>query len=289
MVLSMTGFGKASEDFADKSVTVEVKSLNSKQFDLSLRIPSVYREKEMEIRSEVQKLLDRGKIDLAINVENRNETPSAVINQPVATEYGRQIKNLADSLGEKSFDLIGIIMRMPDVFKNERKELSDEEWNQVWKVCVKAIDKMIEFRKTEGKSLESEFKKRVGLIQELAAEVDKLDAARTQNIRDRIKNNLADVIPVEKIDQNRFEQELIFYLEKLDITEEKVRLKTHCEYFLNTMKEPACGRKLNFISQEMGREINTIGSKANDAPIQKLVVQMKDELERIKEQSMNVL
>ncbi len=288
-MLSMTGFGKASEDFGDKTITVEIKSLNSKQFDLNLRLSSFYREKEMELRSEMQKLLDRGKVDLNINVEYRAENPSAVINEPVAKAYGEQIKKLATDLNEKSFDLIGTVMRLPDVFKQERRELSEDEWKQVWKTIEKAIARLNEFRKTEGASLENEFKKRIAIISQLLSETEKLDMARIQNIRDRIKNNLAEVIPIDKIDQNRFEQELIFYIEKLDITEEKVRLKTHLDYFLKTMSEPACGRKLNFISQEIGREINTIGSKANDAPIQKLVVQMKDELERIKEQSMNVL
>ncbi|MBC7864655.1 MAG: YicC family protein [Bacteroidia bacterium] len=288
MILSMTGFGKATEDFADKTVSVEIKSLNSKQLDLNLRLSSFFREKEMELRTEIQHLLDRGKVDLSIQVDYKTDEPSAVINSAMAENYFKQIDALAKKMNSKT-DVMGHVLRLPDVFKQEKKELTDEEWKQVWATCQKAIAKLITFRQTEGKTLEQEFTKRINLIAGCLTEVEKSDAARLENVRNRIKNNLDELIPQDKIDKNRFEQELIFYMEKLDITEEKVRLKTHLDYFLNTMKEPGCGRKLNFISQEIGREINTIGSKANDATVQKIVVQMKDELEKIKEQSMNVL
>jgi uncharacterized protein (TIGR00255 family) len=288
MILSMTGFGKAVEDFQDKTVSVEVKSLNSKQLDLNLRLSSYFREKEMELRSDLQGLLDRGKVDLSIQVEYKTGQASVTVDQELAENYFRQIEALAKKMGSQT-DIMGHVLKMPDVFRQERRELSAEEWTQVWKTIEKAIAKLVEFRKAEGKTLEVEFKKRIDMIRQCLLEVENADKPRIENIRNRIKNSLEEVIPSEKIDNNRFEQELIFYMEKLDITEEKVRLKSHLDYFLKTMKEPSCGRKLNFISQEIGREINTIGSKANDATMQKSVVQMKDELEKIKEQSMNVL
>ena len=284
----MTGFGKAVEDFSDKTISVEIKSLNSKQFDLNLRLSSLFREKEMELRSELQKVLDRGKIDLNVSVDYKNEQPSAVINLSVAENYFHQIATLSKKLNSDT-DILSQVLRMPDVMRQEKKELTDEDWKQVWNTVKKAIVKFNEFRGAEGKTLDNEFRKRIGIIEKCLSDVEKHDKPRLAHLRKRIKGNLEELVPKEKIDKNRFEQELIFYIERLDITEEKVRLKTHLDYFLKTMKEASCGRKLNFISQEIGREINTIGSKANDAVIQKIVVQMKDELEKIKEQSMNVL
>ena len=289
MLLSMTGFGKVSNDFEDKTISVEIRSLNSKQLDLNLRLPSFLREKEMDLRTELQRLLERGKVDMSVIVEYRQDAPTAVINESMVKSYAVQIGAIADQLKQPVADMMGLILRMPDVLKNERKELNESEWKQILGVCFLAVERMNQFRSREGESLSVEFKKRIGIISDLLKQIEILDAARILNVRERITKNLFDVIPQEKIDANRLEQELIFYIEKMDITEEKVRLSTHLNYFLETMKEPSCGRKLNFISQEIGREINTIGSKANDATIQKLVVQMKDELEKIKEQSMNIL
>jgi uncharacterized protein (TIGR00255 family) len=288
MLLSMTGFGKSVQDFADKTMTVEVKSLNSKQLDLNLRLSSIFREKEMELRTEIQHLLDRGKVDLSIQIDYKIEQPTATINYSLAQNYFEQINSFAKKM-KTNTDVMAHVMRLPEVFKQEKKELSEEEWKQVLDTCIQAINKLITFRKAEGKTLDTEFKKRISIINDCLLEIEKYDDSRIKNVRARIKKNLDELIPKEKIDKNRFEQELIFYMEKLDITEEKVRLKTHLEYFINTMSETSCGRKLNFISQEIGREINTIGSKANDAFMQKIVVKMKDELEKIKEQSMNVL
>jgi uncharacterized protein (TIGR00255 family) len=288
---SMTGFGKSADEIPGKKVTVEIRSLNSKQLDLNLRIPYFYKEKELELRTEIAKQLERGKVDVNVYTESTQETLPIALNKELAKTYYRELKKLSDELDENSGDLLTLALKMPDVMKAEREvvELDEAEWKLVKKVVDKAIDAFQKFRDDEGKSLSAEFSMRVSIIERLLAEVIALDAARVANIRNRIKNNLEDVIDVNKIDQNRFEQELIYYIEKLDITEEKLRLKTHLDYFISTMKEPAAGRKLGFISQEIGREINTIGSKANDAEMQKLVVQMKDELEKIKEQMLNVL
>ncbi|MFN5183977.1 MAG: YicC/YloC family endoribonuclease [Bacteroidota bacterium] len=289
MILSMTGFGKVSKEFEDKNITVEIKSLNSKQLDLNLRLPSFLREKELDLRSEIQKMLERGKIDVSVSLDYHLESPASVINHSIVKSYATQINSLSKELNQPVDDLVGLILKMPDVLKSEKRDLNEAEWKQVLETCVTATEKLNEFRKKEGASLDEEFKKRIGIIRELLKKIEILDTDRIQNIKLKISGNLNDLIPKEKIDANRLEQELIFYIEKMDITEEKVRLSTHLNYFLETMNEASCGRKLNFISQEIGREINTIGSKANDASIQKLVVQMKDELEKIKEQSMNIL
>jgi uncharacterized protein (TIGR00255 family) len=289
MIKSMTGFGKAVEEFPDKTITVEVRSLNSKQMDLSLRLASSYREKELELRAEVTRLLERGKIDLSVYVEYRTEQAAVQINKELAKVYYGKLKSLADEINESNTSLFDQVLKMPDVVKGDKKEFNEQEWSQAKSVINKAIEAMQRFRDDEGKSLETVFSANIKHIASCLEEIEKLDKPRVDSIRERIHKNLHEFVPAENIDKNRFEQELIYYLEKIDITEEKVRLKTHLDYFISTMKEPSCGRKLNFISQEIGREINTIGSKANDAPIQKLVVQMKDELEKIKEQSMNVL
>jgi uncharacterized protein (TIGR00255 family) len=289
MIQSMTGFGKASAEFSDKTITVEVRSLNSKQFDLNLRMPSILREKEIDLRTEVQRMMERGKIDLSVSFEYRTEKPAAVINKAVVKEYHRQLNEIAAETGEPQQNFLSLILTLPEALRQEKKDLNEEEWNETRKVCLHAIEKLVDFRKTEGQSLENDLRKRITEIGDLLEKIEGLDRQRIEHIRNKIKTSFAELFPPEKIDANRFEQELIFYLEKMDITEEKVRLKTHLDYFFKTMKEPTCGRKLNFISQEIGREINTIGSKANDASIQKLVVQMKDELERIKEQSLNIL
>jgi uncharacterized protein (TIGR00255 family) len=287
----MTGFGKAVNEIPGKKVTVEIRSLNSKQLDLNLRMPYFYKEKELELRTELGKQLERGKIDVSVYAESTQETLPVALNKTLAKTYYRELKSLSEELKENSNDLLGLVLKMPEVMKAEREvaELDEEEWKLVKAVVDKAIDAFQKFRDDEGSTLLKEFNSRIGIIDSLLSQVLALDSARVANIKNRIKNNISEVIDTEKIDQNRFEQELIYYIEKLDITEEKLRLKTHLDYFLATMKEPAAGRKLGFISQEIGREINTIGSKANDAGMQKLVVQMKDELEKIKEQMLNVL
>jgi uncharacterized protein (TIGR00255 family) len=288
---SMTGFGKAAGEIPGKKVTVEVRSLNSKQLDLNLRMPYFYKEKELELRNEIAKQLERGKVDVNVYTESSIEAMPIALNRELAKTYYKELRSLSDELNEDHNDLLSLALKMPDVMKAEREvvELDEEEWKLVKQVVDKAIEAFQKFRDDEGNSLLTEFNSRISIIENLLSEVISLDAARVENIKSRIKNNLSEVIDVNKIDQNRFEQELIYYIEKLDITEEKLRLKTHLDYFISTMKEPGSGRKLGFISQEIGREINTIGSKANDAGIQKLVVQMKDELEKIKEQMLNVL
>lgn len=291
MLKSMTGFGKATAEIAGKKLVVEIRSVNSKSMDLSLRLPYLYKEKELELRGEISKQLERGKVDVTIYTESLQELLPVNINKALAKTYYKELKALSEELGEHTPDLLALAMKMPDVLKAEKEvvELDDAEWNQVKLVVNQAIVGFQKFRSDEGDVLTNEFKSRIGLIAQLLSEVLKMDSSRTENIKNRIRTNLGEAIEKEKIDENRFEQELIYYIEKLDITEEKLRLKTHLDYFLATMNEPACGRKLGFISQEIGREINTIGSKANDAGIQKLVVQMKDELEKVKEQLLNVL
>lgn len=285
----MTGFGKATKEFENKTVNVEIRSLNSKNLDLSLRLSSTYRDKEHELKSEITKLLERGKVDLSVYVESKIEETPVQINTDLAKSYYNQLKQLAIELNEPTTNLMAHVLKMPDVLKSERKEPNEQDWKDIQSVIFLAVEGLNNFRSDEGKSIEKDFETRLGIIADSLEKIKEHDAARIQNIRDRIKKNLEEVVGKEKVDNNRFEQELIYYIEKLDINEEKVRLKTHLDYFIKTMKEPAGGRKLNFIGQEIGREVNTIGSKANDAEMQKLVVLMKDELEKIKEQTNNVL
>jgi len=285
----MTGFGKATKEFENKTVNVEIRSLNSKNLDLSLRLSSTYRDKEHELKSEITKLLERGKVDLSVYVESKIEETPVQINTDLAKSYYIQLKQLATELNEPSTNLMAHVLKMPDVLKSERKEPNEQDWKDIQSVIFLAVEGLNNFRLDEGKSIEKDFETRLGIIADSLDKIKEHDATRIQNIRDRIKKNLEEVVGKEKVDNNRFEQELIYYIEKLDINEEKVRLKTHLDYFIKTMKEPAGGRKLNFIGQEIGREVNTIGSKANDAEMQKLVVLMKDELEKIKEQTNNVL
>lgn len=283
----MTGFGKHVSELPDKKITVEVRSLNSKQLDLNVRIPGVYREKELELRSEVGRLVERGKVDLSIYSESTGTEKSVSINRSLALNYYNELQALGGELGEKPQDMLSIIVKMPDVLRPEKQELDENEWAGVKAAVDKALQAFNQFRDDEGRVLAKDFEERVGTIMTLLDEVIELDRQRIPSVRERLLKAVAEL--GEKIDQNRFEQELIYYIEKLDITEERLRLRTHCEYFLKTMKEASSGRKLGFITQEIGREINTIGSKANDAGIQKLVVRMKDELEKLKEQLLNVL
>jgi uncharacterized protein (TIGR00255 family) len=291
MIKSMTGFGKNVTELPGKKITIEVRSLNSKSLDLNLRMPYIYKAKELELRADISKQIERGKVDITIFTESTQESLPVAINKTLAKTYYKELKDLSAELNENTTNLLALVLKMPEVMKAEREvaDLDEAEWKQVKKAVDKAIDAFQEFRSDEGKILKKEFKTRIGIIEKLLEDVVESDAARIENVRKRIKNNIAELVDKEKIDENRFEQEIIYYIEKLDITEEKLRLKTHLDYFIKTMQEPSAGRKLGFISQEIGREINTIGSKANDAVVQKLVVQMKDELEKIKEQMLNVL
>lgn len=289
MIRSMTGFGKANAEVNDKSITVEIRSLNSKGADISLRIPSGLRNFELELRNELSKQLERGKIDLSVYIESKAVETPVEINLDLAKAYHAQLKKLAEGLNEPLENGLSQVLKFPDVMKSERKEADENEWKQI-KACInEAVAELNKFRDVEGLSLQKDFEERLAKIGACLSEIKTLDLVRINGIKERIRNNIEEVTGKSKIDENRFEQELIYYVEKLDINEEKVRLKTHLDYFMETAKENSPGRKLNFISQEIGREINTIGSKANDAQIQKLVVVMKDELEKIKEQANNVL
>lgn len=285
----MTGFGKAAKVNGTDTITVELRSVNSKGADINLRMPGTYRNYEIEIRNDLTRLLERGKVDFSLSVEKQAGEQINDLNVTLAKSYYQQLKNLAAELNEPLTDPLNTILRMPDVFKSEKKEVDESEWKQIKAVILEAVQALDAFRKTEGEALQRDFEIRLNAIAESLEQIKQLDQLRVQAIKERIKNNLYEAIGKDKVDENRLEQELIYYIEKLDINEEKVRLQTHLDYFKVTMKEPGAGRKLNFIAQEIGREINTIGSKANDAAIQKLVVLMKDELEKIKEQSNNVL
>lgn len=289
MIKSMTGFGKASLEIGEKVIVVEIRSLNSKSADISLRLPSAIRNYELEVRNELSRQLERGKIDLSINIESKKAEAPAEINLALAKTYFEQLKRLGEELGEPVKDPVSQLLKFPDILKAERKEADEKEWEQIKKAIALAVVQLNLFREAEGKSLQTDFDTRLTNIANCLEGVKQFDEKRVAGVRERITQHLHDWVAKDKVDMNRFEQELIYYLEKLDINEEKVRLSTHLNYFQDTCKEASPGRKLSFIAQEIGREINTIGSKANDAQIQKLVVQMKDELEKIKEQVNNVL
>lgn len=285
MIQSMTGFGKSVIQLPTKKITIELKSLNSKSLDLNARIPSVYREKELEMRNLIASALERGKIDFSLYIEVTGEETSSQLNEAIIRAYISQLKNVVD--GDQT-ELLKMAVRMPDALKTSREELDEKEYTSILKALKEAIEAISTFRSEEGSSLKKEFELRIGNIKSLLEDVKLMDPDRLQMVRERLDRAVSDIR--EKVDENRFEQELIFYLEKFDITEEKVRLENHLDYFLNTLNTAdSNGRKLGFICQEIGREINTMGSKANYAPMQQLVVQMKDELEKIKEQILNVL
>lgn len=291
MIKSMTGFGRSTLELPEKSISIDLKTLNSKQFDANLRLPPLYREKEGEIRLLLNTELERGKIELNINIDKNGESGSYQFNRTLARQYFLEMKNLADELGmELDQDVIPTLARMPDVLKAEQPALDKEEWEQVKEAIVETIKKLNRFREEEGAALEKDLQERVSIIEGLLVKIPPLEKKRIVTLRERLTKQLDELLPQESIDKNRFEQEVVFYLDKMDITEEKVRLKKHCEYFTETLAlQESSGKKLGFISQEMGREINTLGSKANDADIQKIVVLMKDELEKIKEQLFNIL
>ena len=285
----MTGFGRATLILPEKKISVEVKSLNSKQVDINTRIPSFYKEKELEVRSLLSSTLRRGKIELSIFIENTDTNSQHKINKDLVENYINSLQNLGDekiSAGE----LLNIAMRLPDAMKVVREEINEEEWTAIMGVVNEAVESLVDYRKAEGVSLESDIKEQILKIESLHNKVPKYEQERIDAIKERISTKLNEVLQTVDFDQNRLEQEMIYYIEKLDVSEEKVRLKNHCAYFIETMNsKESSGKKLGFISQELGREINTMGSKANHTEIQKIVVQMKDCLEKIKEQVLNVL
>ena len=290
MIQSMTGFGKAEVDFQKKKITVEIKSLNSRQLDVSTRIPTAYRGKDIEIRNMISKGIERGKVDLIITLDAIDKSVLNAINQTVVKNYYEEIKDLSEKLNiALPAEWFSIILRLPDAIKTEITGLDEKEWAAVKQAVERAIVSLNEFRKQEGLMLENVFIAKIENIDILLKKIDMYEPSRIEKIKGRIRENLAKS-DSGAYDENRFEQELIYYVERLDINEEKLRLSNHLKYFVETLKnEKSQGRKLGFIVQEIGREINTLGSKSNHALIQKIVVQMKDELEQIKEQIFNVL
>ncbi|WKW47669.1 YicC family protein [Myroides sp. JBRI-B21084] len=282
----MTGFGKAGVQLPLKKITVEIKSLNSKNLDLSVRLPQPYKEKELEIRNLIAQKLERGKVECSVYIEVTGEETSATINAPIVKAYIAQMKNIIPDAD--ATELMKMAVRMPDALKVERCELDEQEWHEIEKVLQQAIVNINDFRKQEGEKLGNDFNQRINNIKTFMHEVASYENERITNVKERLQQNLKELEVV--VDETRYAQEIIYYIEKLDINEEKVRLTNHLDYFLETMQTAEnSGRKLGFIAQEMGREINTMGSKSNHAEMQKLVVKMKDELEKIKEQVLNIL
>ncbi|MEN8886243.1 MAG: YicC/YloC family endoribonuclease [Winogradskyella sp.] len=285
MIQSMTGYGKSVLQLPTKKISIELKSLNSKSLDLNARMPSMYRAKELGIRKLIAKNLVRGKVDFSLFVEITGEDTSSKINKTVVTEYIKQLKDIVDG---NTTELLKMAIRLPDAITTERDDIDEDEWALITKEINQAITKIVEYRKDEGAILKQDFENRIATLTKLLDAVIAMDPDRIDGVRTRLEKGISDI--KEKVDENRFEQELVYYIEKFDITEEKVRLDNHLDYFIKTLNSAdSNGKKLGFISQEIGREINTIGSKSNYAPMQKLVVQMKDELEKIKEQLLNVL
>ena len=285
MIQSMTGYGKSVIQLPTKKITVEIKSLNSKNIDLNARVPSSYREKELEIRKNISKSLIRGKVDFNLYVEITGEKTSAKVNEVVVKQYMNQLKNV---VSVDDVELLKMAIKMPDSMKTEREEIDADEFKTILEAVNEALIAINLYRSDEGKVLEDDFKMRINSISELLIKVTDIDSDRIDIVKERLRKAVGDL--KETVDENRFEQELIYYLEKYDITEEKVRLKNHLNYFNEALdSSDSNGKKIGFICQEIGREINTIGSKSNHAPMQQLVVQMKDELEKIKEQALNVL
>ena len=285
MIHSMTGYGKSVLQLPNKTISIELKSLNSKSLDLNMRMPSMYRAKELGIRKLIASKLHRGKVDFSLFFEITGEETFTNVNPTVVKKYMKQLEGLADG---DAMELLKMAVKMPDAISTERDDIDENEWASIQNEIHTALEKIELYRLEEGKVLEADFSNRIAIISDLLEQVLEIDPERITNVRERLHKGVAEL--KEKYDENRFEQELVYYIEKFDITEEKVRLQNHLEYFIKTLNSAdSNGKKLGFISQEIGREINTIGSKANFAPMQKLVVQMKDELERIKEQLLNVL
>ena len=288
MLLSMTGFGKSNGVFESKKVSVEIRSLNSKGLDLSLKIASPYRDLETDIRKMLSENLDRGKVDIGIFIESTNESLNNILNNEVATKYYSAIKKLNESWGEAPQDYLSIVLRMPDVLNTQTAELTEDEKNWILNLVQETCGKLNDFRAQEGAALKKEFELRIGEIRSLLSKIEAFEDIRILQIKERILKGLKE-LEHPGLDQNRLEQEMIFYLEKLDVSEEKMRLTNHLDYFIETMNSRFSGKKLGFIAQELGREINTLGSKSNHGGMQKLVVEMKDNLEKIKEQVLNTL
>ncbi|MBP6977417.1 MAG: YicC family protein [Lentimicrobiaceae bacterium] len=291
MIKSMTGYGKEDVETGGGIVHVEVRTLNSKQSDISLKTPGRFREKDLEIRSLLADRLERGKIDLNLGIENGTGENHFTLNRNAAIRYWNEMRGLASEIREEDFNsYLPLLIRLPDVFTPNKEEINPEEWEKIRLAIIKAIDRVDQFRIQEGHILQLDMEQRIRMILGYLGQVDSFESGRILSIKDRLQKNLSEIIDQTRIDTNRFEQELLYYLDRIDISEEKVRLKKHCDYFLQTMtEEDHNGKKLTFITQEIGREINTLGAKANEVNIQKLVVQMKDELEKVKEQLSNVL
>lgn len=291
MIKSMTGFGKAACVYKNKKLMIEIKSLNSKFLDINARIPNGYRDKELDLRGLISSRLQRGKVDFTITLEESGEFSNYSINKGLAMKYYRELKEVAEEMKTAEFaDFLPLIIRLPDIMVSSKVEIDEAEWKTLVDAVGAALDKIDEFRAEEGTSLKKDLEYRTSKILKLLDEVTPFEKERIENLKARIKKDLYELADQEDVDKNRFEQELIYYLDRMDITEERVRLKKHCKYFLETMEDDESqGKKLGFISQEMGREINTLGSKASHAGIQKIVVQMKDELEKVKEQLFNIL
>ena len=285
MIHSMTGYGKSVLQLPNKTISIEIKSLNSKSLDLNMRMPSMYRSKELGLRKLIASKLNRGKVDFSLFFESTGEATHANVNPTVVNKYIKQLEGLVT--GNK-MDFLQMAIKMPDAISTEREDIDESEWADIQNEIINALENIRVYRMEEGNVLELDFTKRISHISNLLEQVLEIDPERITNVRERLHKGVSEL--KEKYDENRFEQELVYYIEKFDITEEKVRLQNHLEYFTKTLNsDDSNGKKLGFISQEIGREINTIGSKANFAPMQKLVVQMKDELEKIKEQLLNVL
>ncbi len=286
----MTGYGKAEGVVENKKISVEVRSLNGKFLDCSLRVPGLYRQKEMLVRSKAAKEVVRGKVDISISYESLEGEQNFFINKGLLKNYYQGLSEVSKELNISEENVLGTLMKMPEVMRSEKQKLSEDEWIGIEKLIDEALVSFNAFRLAEGDVLQKEVEGRINEISSLLTQVEPFESERIETITTRIRKNIDEIVSKDGFDQNRFEQELIFYMERYDITEEKVRLQAHCEHFIKTMNnEQAQGKKLGFISQEIGREINTLGSKANHAEMQKIVVQMKDELEKIKEQALNIM
>lgn len=291
MLLSMTGYGKSSCTYKNKKINIEIKSLNSKNLDLSVRIPQLYKEKETALRSLINQKLQRGKIEVLAYTESQENDKDIQINPVVFDSYFKQLSKISETYNINNVEMLfQSVLRLPEILKTEHPEIDEEEYTFFVNTFNEAIENLNEFRKQEGAIMSNDISERVDKIHNLIPEIEKYEQERIETVKERINKNLQQAVKEENIDRNRFEQELIYYLEKYDITEEKVRLQNHCDYFIETIKEKeSSGKKLGFISQEIGREINTLGSKSNHSEMQKIVVLMKDELEKIKEQTLNIL
>ena len=290
MIRSMTGYGSATGQVAGLKVTIEMRALNSKFLELNLRAPSLFRDKESELRLELSKMTERGKLDVLITIDNNELARRSTINKEIFKSYYEELKSLATELNMPESSWVDTVLKLPQVLNSDKSDVTEEQWNELWQLIMQAIEKLNEYRAEEGKALENDLSERLNCILKLLDEVTPFEKERVDNIRQRLGKNIADMRDITNVDQNRFEQELIYYIEKLDVSEEKTRLRANCNYFQEAMKSSeANGKKLGFIGQEIGREINTLGAKANDANIQRRVIDMKDELEKLKEQLANVL